>query len=169
MIIRTLYGDEEFESKRCITCNEEKPLSEFSARRHRKNGEPVGNDCKVCHYEKIRQRKELKKLIDVSVATHCELCGASKEELIQKHPNRYDGKPFCIDHDHETGELRGVICRDCNSGLSMFKDDISLLEKAIGYLEEWQENKLISKELLNQSNLLSIANILEKNQPSQES
>lgn len=40
----------------------------------------------------------------------------------------------CIDHDHKTGKIRGLICRKCNLALGLFKDDIKILKSAIEYL-----------------------------------
>lgn len=39
-----------------------------------------------------------------------------------------------IDHCHDTGVVRGVLCSTCNNGLGMFKDDRMLLRSAIKYL-----------------------------------
>lgn len=39
-----------------------------------------------------------------------------------------------IDHDHTTGEIRGVLCRDCNMGLGCFHDRPELLQAAVAYL-----------------------------------
>ena len=39
-----------------------------------------------------------------------------------------------IDHCHETGLVRGLLCRSCNVGLGNFRDDTRLLETAISYL-----------------------------------
>lgn len=39
-----------------------------------------------------------------------------------------------VDHDHETGEVRGILCNPCNIGLGAFRDDQELMGKAIMYL-----------------------------------
>ena len=38
--------------------------------------------------------------------------------------------------DHKTGKVRGLLCSECNFGIGKFKDNISILKKAIKYLEE---------------------------------
>jgi hypothetical protein len=43
-------------------------------------------------------------------------------------------KDFVSDHCHATGLSRAWICRSCNAGLGMFKDDACALERAIAYL-----------------------------------
>jgi hypothetical protein len=43
----------------------------------------------------------------------------------------------CIDHDHETGKVRELLCFHCNTGLGMFKDNIGLLENSVKYLKKW--------------------------------
>lgn len=43
-------------------------------------------------------------------------------------------KPLCVDHDHETGEVRGLLCRRCNAALGMLKERADLLASAHEYL-----------------------------------
>lgn len=39
-----------------------------------------------------------------------------------------------VDHDHNTGQIRGLLCAKCNQGIGCFKENIEALEKAIEYL-----------------------------------
>jgi len=41
-----------------------------------------------------------------------------------------------IDHNHKTGEFRGVLCKQCNRGLGMFLDSPFVLKNALEYLED---------------------------------
>ena len=54
----------------------------------------------------------------------CHICGAS------------DQKSLAIDHCHKTNIIRGILCRRCNTGIGLFKDNPVLLNTAIEYLSE---------------------------------
>lgn len=61
-------------------------------------------------------------------------CAICRKEPIDKRYNR-----FAVDHNHATGEIRGLLCRACNTALGFFNDDVNLLMAAIAYLEKgWQ-------------------------------
>jgi hypothetical protein len=62
-----------------------------------------------------------------SQGNRCKICQLSKDESKVN---------FAVDHDHKTGRVRGVLCRDCNMGLGKFKDDSTLLSRALAYLND---------------------------------
>lgn len=43
---------------------------------------------------------------------------------------------FHVDHNHSTGNIRGLLCHFCNIALGMVRDDITHLEKLINYLKQ---------------------------------
>lgn len=55
----------------------------------------------------------------------CAICSMPFEEV----------KPG-VDHNHETGEVRGLLCSNCNTGIGMFKDDPYILNEAANYLRK---------------------------------
>lgn len=41
-----------------------------------------------------------------------------------------------IDHDHETGRIRGLLCRPCNAGLGLLGDQDTRVQLALDYLRK---------------------------------
>jgi len=58
----------------------------------------------------------------------CKICNTHRDD------NNLKGV-LCIDHDHKTLEVRGLLCGKCNSGIGMLKENPEILEKAIQYLK----------------------------------
>lgn len=54
----------------------------------------------------------------------CKIC---KEKPLSK---------LCVDHDHKTGKVRGLLCHSCNNSLGLLKESISVLQSMIQYIEE---------------------------------
>lgn len=57
----------------------------------------------------------------------CAICRKDEVELPKK---------LAVDHNHVTGQIRGLLCTSCNLGLGYFKDDINLFLSAIEYLNK---------------------------------
>lgn len=146
--------------KVCVKCGESKPLSLF----HKRGNNKYRNDCSNCvkEYGKlyraknkeiisekkriyhkinphIKRKSHLKKEFNLTLEDYtkmlnaqfgkCKICG------IDKVDNRQH-KHFHIDHNHNTGKIRGLLCSKCNTLLGASKDNIDILKNAIKYLEE---------------------------------
>ena len=57
------------------------------------------------------------------VSPSCGICGTEEGRMV-------------LDHCHHSGEVRGVLCSLCNTGIGHLKDDINLLNKAIEWLSK---------------------------------
>ena len=58
----------------------------------------------------------------------CAICGRHKDEF---------SRNLSVDHDHDTGNHRGLLCGDCNIALGGFKDSIDLLASAVFYMQQY--------------------------------
>jgi Recombination endonuclease VII len=59
----------------------------------------------------------------------CAICGSGASV----------GRVLLVDHDHQTGKVRGLLCWRCNSALGFFRDDTGILAGAIDYLRRSRE------------------------------
>ena len=50
-------------------------------------------------------------------------------------------KALAVDHDHESGEIRGLLCSDCNTGIGKLKEDRDIMVSAIRYLDKHKKAK----------------------------
>jgi hypothetical protein len=55
--------------------------------------------------------------------------------ICKKHQTEVS-RALSVDHCHETGKVRGLLCHTCNSAIGKFYDNVSLLENAINYLNK---------------------------------
>lgn len=110
----------------CKECLRLLNASEFYKARNAKTG--YHSICKECYIEMIQRRKyglNKEELKELKSKEHCDLCKRKIHKKINKH----------IDHCHETGKVRGVLCRQCNLALGWLKDDKDLISRIINYLK----------------------------------
>jgi hypothetical protein len=123
----------------CSSCKLWKLPEEFFKSSRTKNG--LECQCKVCRRKKGNKKTifayGLKRHYGISVEEYenflvkqngvCAICG-------NKQPDSSKKSRLCVDHDHKTDKIRGLLCSNCNTALGLMKDDINRLAKAIEYL-----------------------------------
>jgi hypothetical protein len=112
------------------------------AKQWRLNNKPLLAALSKKHHDRNRKKREnadrlrntgvTPEQFEKKLAEQCGCCGLC-------------GFPFLVgeaapraDHDHTTGEFRGVLHRHCNLGLGTFRDNIELLEYAVTYLRKFE-------------------------------
>jgi hypothetical protein len=145
-------------SKYCTRCKEIKSLSEFFKSNRSKDG--FYWTCRTCTNEvngiwASKNQKDAKRIAsgaarrahvrrkyNLTDAEYKELvvagkglCSACKSPEIITHKN---GKVWelCVDHDHVTGKVRGLLCHACNRAAGAINDDPARLRQIADYLEE---------------------------------
>jgi len=157
-----LFSGEKMMNKKCSKCRLIKPIEDFYKDKRAMDGR--SSQCKKCkdkmtakwrsthlsnRAEYHKNYRELKRdRLNETARRHHYLrrYGMTKEEALaltklaggkcQICGDRFSKEnPAHIDHDHNTGIVRGVLCRCCNSGLGLFKDSPDVLKLAVEYLK----------------------------------
>ena len=68
---------------------------------------------------------EVRNALLSAAKNRCEICGKRSERLV-------------IDHDHDTGIVRGVLCSACNTGIGLLNDNPQVLRRAFVYVSRWK-------------------------------
>lgn len=143
--------------KVCRICEVAKPLDEFGS--HARHSDGKQNYCKPCRnalnrdlltpeqkatkkrnaqrYALVEDRKVRRRgyrynlspaefeAMNTAQNGRCAICGGTET---------YEHRTLCVDHDHATGAVRGLLCTRCNKALGGFQDSPDLLMSAVAYL-----------------------------------
>lgn len=150
--------------KRCSKCKKVLPFLEFNKDKQTKTG--YASRCRICskagkkeYYEQVGRKRQYKwsqsehgKRINRKNFWRREY-GITEEQFFELYNTQNGvcaicGKPetrksnvgnikmLAVDHDHETKQIRGLLCHACNTMLGMAEDDKAILLKAAIYLEK---------------------------------
>lgn len=149
ILLNPIYCDVK---KKCNSCGESKSLYEFSlisinesmnfsnfcvkCKSRKSNAKRTKEDARQNHLmSRYGITQELFDKIIEEQNGICPICERSQEEWKDEGRKGAAGQ-WHIDHDHETGKIRGCLCYSCNIGLGKFSDNPNILIKAIEYLEK---------------------------------
>ena len=93
---------------------------------HIANKDKINSTTRSHHFQyrygiTIEQLSELIKTAN----NKCQICGSVFSKINKPH----------VDHDHKTKVIRGILCRNCNTGIGMLRDSPKILKLAIEYLK----------------------------------
>lgn len=165
--------------KKCYRCRQIRELENFHKNKQIKDGHD--RMCKLC-WKKVRKTPEakrrrseyykeyskqpsfkqykrnvqMKNCYGITVDEYNALLTCQNNRCAicyTKTPGR-GGKNFCIDHDHETNLVRGLLCHACNLMLGYARDDIMVLMNGSNYLKSHKcrptDNPQEAKEAINE-------------------
>jgi hypothetical protein len=115
-------------TKVCTKCKREQTLDEY----HKDSRKPLGyrSECRSC--KSVTDRKVRYGLHDDRYkGIYREQKGLCAICLIPLGKVR-----VCVDHDHSTGSVRGLLCPKCNTGLGLFRDHEVIVTRAAEYLKK---------------------------------
>lgn len=130
---------------KCSKCKVKKSKKDFckgSGKRQKKNG--LGSWCKQCRTKasiKWQQKNPRKHKASV-LKWKFGLTLEQYESILRKQKGvcaicklqNSNGRQLAVDHNHETGAIRGLLCGKCNQSLGLFQNSIDNLKVAAKYL-----------------------------------
>lgn len=136
------------DTKTCTLCKLEKPLNEFGNLKRGKKGK--NSWCKPCaaayrknwvasnpdKYDAMLRKSKLKALYGITPEDYQAMLEQQNHACAICKKKCRSGYRLSVDHDHETGQVRGLLCRACNQVLGLAGESVAILEGAISYLSE---------------------------------
>jgi hypothetical protein len=123
----------------------EEPKANIWSRQYRKDSPEKHREWEKRGRERLgslRNIREITRVRGITLDEYYVIEGRQngKCDICRKEENRKSRSGgiarLCLDHCHETGKVRALLCHDCNTAIGKFKDDIQLLKNAISYLEK---------------------------------
>ena len=134
----------------CNICGETKALTEYYVN----NKGNLHGKCKKCYVKKQQENytpekgrdKNLRYNYGITLEEYntllsnqdgkCATCGTT--EPGGRKSGRGGGTNVFVDHCHDTGKVRGLLCHSCNRAMGLLGDNVSVIESMIKYLESYE-------------------------------
>jgi hypothetical protein len=117
--------------KVCNQCGDAKPFTEDFFAKSVTTRSGLAGTCRICNNKRFVGYNYGLSIADYDRMFEAQggRCAICKER---------SDRALCVDHDHATEQVRGLLCNNCNSGIGKLKDDPDRLRAAIAYLERFR-------------------------------
>jgi len=124
---------DENSTRLCYSCGEEYPatLEYFHKDKSKRGG--IGYMCIECA-NNVARKHQLKHDYNMTIEEYDEMNRIQSGKCLIC--GKKGGKRLHVDHDHDTGKIRGLLCHKCNTGIGMLGDNVQNLLSAAEYLKE---------------------------------
>ena len=111
------WSDKKYFSARCKPCHQKYKADNPNRPKNNKSEKlKLRYGLSYEEWERIREKENYS----------CMICGITEDEMSKK---------LDVDHSHDTGKVRGVLCNPCNTMLGRARDNVQILEAAVEYLK----------------------------------
>lgn len=117
--------------KACSKCGKVKTIDAFQRDRTTSDGRKSW--CRECK-KQYQLEYDLGRYYGISYDEYIEMVEAQGGVCAICGNGCSSGRRLAVDHDHETGRIRALLCGNCNKGLGNFQENEELLGRAAGYL-----------------------------------
>jgi hypothetical protein len=131
-----------FNGRNCTDCGVFKLASEYQLERDIKavGGVTMRAQCRPCR-EHIKWKSFIQRTYGITAEDYYNMLAAQDNkcavcESEEVNSSRVLSNKLFIDHCHDTGKVRGLLCSKCNHAIGLLNDDTDLLQKAIAYLNK---------------------------------
>ena len=125
--------------KTCSKCKETKAYENFPRRSEGQNG--YRNVCKPCRNSQNKRIYKPGQRRDIHLRATYGITLADYDEMLELQNGKCANvecrqDATVVDHNHATGEIRGLLCRGCNTAAGLAQDSALVLQGLAAYLQE---------------------------------
>ena len=146
--------------KQCRTCKKIKPIDAFYRKDKAKDSRH--GECKECTKKRVKKNhdpdrardRHYRRMYGISLADFNRMVLAQGNKCACCGTNEPGGKhnTWMVDHDHATGDVRQLLCKDCNIVLGIVEDSPEHLHKLINYVLRHSTHNATARELFDNNN-----------------
>ena len=120
--------------KTCAPCKQAKSKEWVANNRDKVLAYSIKNQAKTPDMPRVRKNQHLKRKYGITIEQYEEMF-LNQDESCAICKEKSSATSWHLDHNHITNKVRAILCHHCNVLLGFAKDNTTLLEKVIDYLE----------------------------------